>query len=275
MATALLPHFRRPPPLYRLARGLRRVGLIVLVLLVLGLAVEVYSVSKVVGSSPGSSGFSAQFLPNETFELAGTFHVPNSGPLPITDFRLHLRLLDAAASYLGGATGGPITLAGGSNTSVPIVVYLPFAAGGAVSSLLTEDQTLTVQLWANGTYGYLFPAGIATSTTDTWGAPFANYQVATAAAGPGNGTSELAVTISYQNHAGFDEVGSLDFAVLSERGTTCGTGSLPVDVPAQGSFNEQQTVAIASGCAPAGGSVTAALLAPDDVVVPLPAEAVS
>ncbi len=269
MASVLLPHFRRPPPLYRLALALRRVGLLVLVLILLGLALEAYSVSEVVRTMPSNSGFSSQFLPNGTFELAGSFHLPNGGFLPISDFRLHLRLLDEARAFLGESETGPLTLAPGSNTSIPIVVYLPFTAGSSVDSLLTVDQTLEVQVWANATYGYLFPAGIAIATNDSWGAPFANYAVTTTSAGAG----VLAVQITYQNHAAFDEVGSLDFAVVASGGATCGTGSLAVNVPSQQSFQETQNVAIASGCDPTGGTVTASFLAPADVVVPLPTEA--
>ena len=263
-----IPHRRRPPPLYRHARTLRRVSTVVLVVILLLVAFEVFSATQVIRTKPGTGNFSAQFEPNDTLGISGSFTLGNAGYLPISGFSLHFRLLTANLVFLGATGAGPVDLAAGGNSTFPVSLFVPLRATPVALSLLTEDQYLTVHVWANATYGYLFPVSLSIADNKSWGAPFSNYQLTVGAPNP-NGS--VPVTLSFQNQATFAEEGAVYFVINSTAGPTCGSGSFPISVPPQGQYQSSQPVAIAPGCDLAGASVTVVYLS-NGVAIPLPSQ---
>jgi len=263
--------YRRPPPLYRLARAFRRAATIALVLVLVFLATAVYSAVEVVRSGPSAGNFSAAFAANDTVAVSGILNFQNPGFYPISGFSVHVRVLNESLVYLGEGSFGPVTLASGSSQAIQIAFYLPLGTSGPGASLLTQDQNLNVSVWGNATYAYLFPISIAVETNKSWGAPFANLAISVGTVTV-SGTGAVApVTIQFDNHAKFTESGTLDFSLLSSNDVSCGSDSLDVAVPPGGLFDQTTDVALSSGCSPAGGHLEAVYVG-NGGTIPLPPE---
>ncbi|MGP8072359.1 MAG: hypothetical protein ACLPZM_04425 [Thermoplasmata archaeon] len=273
MAAAVFGVYHRPPPLYRLARALRRLSLLVLVLLILYTASVVYSAVETARSSSQLSGVSATFGANGTVILSSTLRLNNNGFYPVDDLTLSVRVTNTSGVFLGDATIGPVTLSSQGSASYPLTLYVPVNATGPGPSLLTEDQTLPVRVWANATFGYLFPLALSFADNRSWGAPFADLQFSVGAPTLLNGTESVPVTLSFSNHAPLSDSGALHFAVLSSGGTLCGSGTFTMNVPTETPYSQTLPVSLAAGCSPAGGEVTSTFVAPAYTIV-LPPEAI-
>jgi hypothetical protein len=272
VAGAVFQVHRRPPPLYRLARALRRMAVVVLVLLILFTASVVYSAAETARSSSQLSNVSASFEGNGTLLLSSTLTLSNQGIYPIEGLHLGLRVTNASGTFLGAVGFGPSTLASQATTSYALSFFVPVGATGPGPSLLTEDQTLPVRIWANATVGYLFPVALTLSDNRSWGAPFADLHFSVGAPTMQGGTVAVPVDLSFEDHAPLADAGTLQFAILSSRGLTCGSGSFPINVPSESPYNQTTTVTLASGCSPSGGEVTSEYVTPSYTVV-LPPEA--
>ena len=273
MAVSAVPIHRTPPGIYRAARAFRVASAIVFVLIVLFAVSVGYSAYEVARSSIQSHGLSASFAPNGTVEIGGSFTLSNPGFYPIQGFELTARIANASGVFLGELATGPTTVPPSSNQSFPIALYLPVSQNGPATSLLTVDQYLNVDAWANATYAYLFPISVSLAETRSWGAPFEGLTVTVGAPTVGAGGVTVPVTVSFSNHASFPQDGAFDFVIESSGFATCGSGSIPVDVPPGGYFDQTQNVALSSGCSPAGGQVLSTYLM-GTTPVPLPAEAI-
>ncbi len=262
--------YRRSPALYRLARALRVLSAVVLVLLILFTVSVVYSTAQLSHDPPQVGSFSAGFDTNATMILAGSLTLSNPGYYPIDGLTLVAKVDNATGGYLGAFAFGPESLSGQTTDQIPINLYLPVSATGAGASLLTHSQILQVALWGNATFGYLFPAGIALNQSRSWGAPFDHLNVSVGEPTP-NGS--LPVTISFENQASLAEQGSLSTAVVASDGISCGSAGWTLNVATGQSFSQTQDIALTPGCSPAGGSVVSAYVT-TGYTVPLPPEAI-
>ncbi|MGA8663681.1 MAG: hypothetical protein WB809_01225 [Thermoplasmata archaeon] len=271
MAAAVFQVYTKPPPLYRLARALRRLSLLVLILLILFTASVAYSAVETARSSSQLSNVTAAFGANGTIILSSTLRLSNNGFYPVDDLTLVVRVTNTTGVFLGAASIGPTTLSSQGSTIYPLTLYVPINTTGPGPSLLTEDQTLPVRVWGNATFGYLFPIGLSFADNRAWGAPFANLEFAVGTPTLMGGTLSVPVTLSFANHAPISDSGMLDFAVRSAGGAECGSGSFTMNVPPQTPYSQTTDVALASGCSPAGGEVLSTFVTPSYTLV-LPPE---
>jgi len=273
VAAQVVPRARRPPPpMYRLARAFRRIGTLVLVLVVLFVATAAYSAYEVARTGPSASSFTTQFAPNNTLEVEGQFNFSNGGFYPIADLSLHLLVRNGTGVYLGESAAGPKSFAAGASQVFPIDFFLPIVATGAAESLLTEDQTLQVGAWANLTYAYLFPISVSFDSNRSWGAPFANFAAAPGTPYTAGGTVEIPVTVTFDNHASFADDGTLALTIESSAHVACGAGSFALDVPPGGPYDQTTDIGLAAGCSPAGGSVVSTYTVQGGAPISLPPE---
>jgi len=269
---ATFPYARRtPPPLYRLSRLFRRLSLLVLVVTIVFLATVAYSAVRFVQSSPERGGYAAQFASNGTVAVTGSVELSNPGFYPVDGFTLGLRVLNSSGWFLGEIHAGPVTLAPGVATTVPLALYLPVVAGTPAESLLVADQDLTVGVWGNTTYAYLFPISVHFSQTKFWGAPFSNLTVTPGSPTLENGSVVVPVTVTFANHATFTEFGTLNFQVFPASGPACGSSSFALNVLPGARFDQTENVGLSAGCSIAGGHVDATF-ASGGTVLPLPSE---
>lgn len=271
MAAPLVGQSRTPPALYRLSRLFGRLSVVVLILVAIFLATVGYSAAQLVQSSPQTGGYTASFAPNGTVALTGSIVLSNPGYYPVTGFTLGLRVLNSTNGFLGAVRAGPVNLPAGSATSLPIALYFPIAAGSPAESLLVTNQNLTVGLWGNTTYAYLFPISVHFTQTKFWGAPFSGLTVTPGAPTLDGGTVEIPVTVTFTNDASFTEFGTLTAQVVQANGFVCGSTTLPLNVAPGDVYDQTQNVALSSGCSTAGGSIITEFVSSGTTVV-LPPE---
>jgi hypothetical protein len=273
VAALVVPTHRRPPGIYRLARALRWVSALVLVVLILFAVTVAYSAVEVARSSPQSNGLSASLAANGSIEIGGSFSLSNPGFYPIQDFELTARIANASGVFLGDLGVGPTEIAPSSTGVFPIALYVPVSTSGAVEALLTEDQELRVTAWGNATYAYLFPLSVHLAENRSWGAPFANFAVSVGAPTGGGGSLTVPVTVTFSNHASFAEFGTLTFTIVSSDQSDCGGSAFSLNVGPGESYDQTQDVTLASGCSPSGGQLLSTFSS-GGTPVPLPPEAI-
>jgi hypothetical protein len=261
---------RRVPPLYRLARALRSASVLALVLLILYTGSVAYSTSEITQSPPQVGSFTVGFGANNTVILAALLSLGNPGFYPIQAFSLDARVLNSTGIFLGGIQIGPDSLPGQSTVQYPITIYLPISESSPGASLLVRTQSLNIGVWGNATFGYLFPAGVTMNNTRSWGAPFSNLAVSV---GNMSSNGTVPVTLSFQNQASLSESGSIRAAIVASNGITCGSTAWTINVGEGQTFDQTASLALASGCSPAGGSILAEYVTPG-YTVPLPPEAI-
>ena len=271
MSALVVPSHRQPPGIYRAARALRWVGGIVLVLLIIYATTVAYSAYEAAHATVESRNLSDVLVANGNLDVSGSFTLSNPGLYPIAGVTLTARLANDTGVYLGTATAGPQTVAGGSAATFPIAVMLPIAGSTAAESLLFVDQYIDVSAWANITYAYLFPLSVALTEARSWGAPFEGFHATVGAPYEEDGSLFAPVTLTWSNHASFTEQGSIAFAIDSASGATCGGGSYPMDVAPDGAYDETEAVTLNPTCSPEGGELLTSVTI-DGSSTPLPPE---
>jgi hypothetical protein len=258
-----------PPGLYRLARALRRLSTILLVLLVVFVAIVAYSAVQIVKAKPSLASPTTQFEPNDTIGLTTTFGLNNPTFFPIQQFLLHFEIQNGTGTALVDSSAGPETIAAGATDVLPIQLYLPVSASD--TDLLTQDQYLDWSVWGNASYAYLFTVSVEVQTQRSWGAPFDDLAVVLGTPFVANGVEEIPVTVSFTDNAEFADEGMLDYQVVPTAGADCSQGSFALDVPPGTPYDQTQDVALAMGCNPAGGHVSAEFVV-NGATIPLPPE---
>jgi len=272
VAALVVPTHRQPPAIYRLARALRWVSTIVLVVLIIYAGTVAYSAVEVARSSAQSRSLSASFASNGTVEITGSFTLSNPGLYPIQGFALTARVANGAGILLGTLGVGPAEIAPSTTGVFPIALYLPVSASGPAESLLTEDQYLSVNAWGNATYAYLFPLSVSLSETRFWGAPFEGLQLSVGAPSIAGGTTTVPVTLTFANHAASADSGTITFLLESSNFVDCGGGSFSLAVPAGGFYDQTQNAVLSPGCPLAGGELLTTY-SNGGGTIPLPPEA--
>ena len=244
---------RPVPGLYRISRALRRVGLVILVIILVYVAAVIYSASQIQPTTSGGTT-TAQVDPNGTAQLTTDINLSNPGYFAFSALHVALELRLPNGSLVG--TGGsPIeSFAGGTTGRIPVTFWMPLT--GSSTTLLTHDLQLPMRIWLNLTYASLFSLNVGTSQNYSWGAPLARFN-----ATPGNPTAEsngtvlLPVAVSFANDATFGLTGNLGLVGSSSAGVVCLRNTVDISTPAHGSFDQTLNLYFAPSCSPAGGSL--------------------
>lgn len=263
----------QPPGLYRLARALRRLSVIALVVIILFTLSVVYSAVETVRSGSSVGPISETFASNGTLVLSGSLTLNNNGIYSVQGLTLAVRITNTTGAFVGATEFGPTNLGSASSVVEPLTFYVAVNGGGAGPSLLTEDQSLPVSVWANATFGYLFPVSLAISATRSWGAPFADLGVAVGTPTVNGTGTYVPVTLSFQNHSPVTDAGNLNFVILSPTGARCGAGGFALEVAPGDPFSQMTPVALSHGCSPLGGTIQPSYVTPS-FTVSLPTERV-
>lgn len=255
MAGLAVPTHRQPPRIYRAARALRWVGVIVIILLVVYAGTVAYSAYEAAHATIESRSLTGVLVANGAIEVSGSFTLSNPGIYPIGALELAVHVANNSGVHLVSVTVGPDTVLGGSTGLFPFTFSLPITASSAAESLLFQDQYLEVRAWANVTYAYLFPLSVALSEIRSWGAPFEGFRATPGSPSYQNGSVTVPVTVTWSNHASFAEDGGISFEIQAPGGADCGGGSFTVNVPPGQLYNATQPVTLSSGCNPIGGEL--------------------
>jgi hypothetical protein len=247
---------RRAPALYRVSGLLKGIGLAVLVLLVIFLVTAAYSAAHLRPQVGGNQNSSTVGLdPNGTAVLTESVNLSNQGYYAISPLMVSLEISNATTGVVLAFGGSPeLTIAPGSNTSIPISIWVPLT--GTSTALLTEDEALVERAWVNATYASIFVIQLSGGDNYTWGAPFSGFSAVSGTPSiQSNGTVLVPVTVSFQDRASFPDQGTLAFSVEAASGVACSTGSIPIDVAGGTGLYETFSFYASSSCDPAGGSI--------------------
>jgi hypothetical protein len=258
-----------PPGIYRAARWLRRLSVIVLVVVLVFVAFVVYSAVQVAQSHPKVGNSTSQLEENDTVGLMSSLTINDPTYFPIQDFQLQVRILNGTGLPLVNSTIGPTTIPSGASVNIPLALYIPITEQG--ESLLVENQNLEWNVWGNASYGYLFAVSLGLEMNKSWGAPFDDLSVSLGTPSTMGGTTTVPVTLSFTDDASFADTGTVNFAIVPASGPSCGSGSFVFNVPAGSPYSNTQPITLASGCNPSGGDITAQFVG-DGIDVALPPE---
>ena len=238
----------------RISRWLQLAGTILLVLLFLFLATVGYSASRLGVSSP-SNGSSQTAFGHDVVTLTRSINLTNGGLYPITGLTFDVLAQEVGGSLVGKTTGAAISVGAGTTDQVPVVITVNVAPGSAGQPLLISGAWLDVSGWLNGTLGYMLSVsvGVNPSSALSWAPPFSGFGVHVTSVG-----NVANVTVSFTDATPIPLVGTMTVALASAAGTSCGTPSLPIDAPAQGSqlYSASVVTALAAGCTPATAVAT-------------------
>jgi len=242
---------------------------IALVLIIVFVGIVVYSAVQVVKSQPRVGASTAGFESNGTIGITTSFSLNNPTYFTIQQFGLQFRILNETGVLLVASGAGPVNIPAGVNQTVPIALYVPLTEAG--TSLLTENQNLSWNVWGNASYAYLFSVSVDISTQRSWGAPFDALNATVGTPLIVNGSEAIPVTLSFSNDASFTVAGAIDFQVVPASGPNCAQGSFVLNVPSGSPFAQTDNVALRSGCDPSGGHVNAQFVG-SGFTVSLPSE---
>jgi hypothetical protein len=213
-----------------------------------------------------------ELMANGTAMVSSTVNLSNPGYFAISDLSVGIQVRSATGALIGVGGASAVTIPARGTGSISVSLWIPL--GGSTNSLVTQDAQLAYQIWINASDASLFTLHISSLSNDTWNAPMSGLN-ATAGApvvNP-NGTVSVPVTLSFANHAGFTDVGTATFTILSASGATCGGGSLAVNAPGGSNFDQTTSVLLAAGCNPSGGH-TEATYTGNGFTVTLPSESI-
>ncbi len=258
----------RPPTLYRAARAIQRISAVLLVLVLIFAGVATYSGIRFAqgvqqGSSQQLGGFTTRFTANQTLDLSAQYPLNNSGVLPVNGLSIALAVRNPLGVLLTRGSTGGVQIASGGRAAVPFSLAISLSNSSPAGSLLVTDQELSIFIWANVTYAYLFPVQLSFEQSYGWGAPF--HGLSTTFATPfvlPNGTVGVNSTLSFSDHLNLTLQGSLELRLDSAGGSTCGVLSYPMDLHSGVDYQSTQTAYLVSGCNPLGGTVRGVIIGP-------------
>jgi hypothetical protein len=246
----------RAPTLWRLARLFRVLAVLWLVAVGLFLATVAYSGSQVRPAGESGPSTPPTVTGNDTIHLTGQVNISNPGWYPLNDVTL-FTIVDAPNGSFLASGGSPVTtVTAGGVTTVPFTISLGLDLKPFLRTLLTQDATLPSTTWANATYVGLIQVQLSVPLNVSWGAPLYGLNVSAGTpTAQSNGTAAVPLTVMFADHAKFPVDGTARYT-LSSGGRVCTNGSLPVAVPAGGSYDQSTTAYLGSSCSASGATLT-------------------
>jgi hypothetical protein len=265
------------PAWFRVARAFRIAALLALVLIIVYVGIAVYSATRLRGGSGGGNGNPATTTvqANDSVLYQTSVNLTNPGWVPINSIQVTAEVLLPGGPVIARGGSPSISIGPGETRTIPVSFLLPpLSATGPMAMLVTHDAELPLSIWVNVTYASLFGVVVSNDNNYSWGAPFdaLNGSMGTPTL-QGNGSVQLPITLSFQNHAKFSDVGTLSASIRSSSGQVCADPSFVLNVPGGGSYDQTQDLYLTGGCDPSGGSLVLTYHGPQFDLT-LPAEAI-
>jgi hypothetical protein len=178
-----------------------------------------------------------QMLPSSngiTFSLP--FSITNNGYYELADLNLTTCVTDPDGTVLDlTETFVPsIPRSSKVNATHTISVDLDSILSMNYVSLLLNDSSFNVEIFAGLNFARAVPVQLSTNSTIPWGAPFAHFSIGTISVSPHNSTHDKAtIPVSFENHAVIDITGTLKVEVYSESNQRIASGTTSINAPSQ------------------------------------------
>jgi hypothetical protein len=217
----------------KIAIRMLSIAAIVLWLVILFFSVTaVYSVMNL-GINIGE----VQMLPSSngiTFSLP--FSIINNGYYELADLNLTTRVTDADGTVLDLTETFVPSIPRNSNVNAThtISVDLDRILSMNHVSLLLNESSFNVEIFAALNFARAVPVQLSTNATIPWGAPFAHFSTGTISVSPHNSTHvEATIPVNFENHAIIDITGTLKIEVYSDSNQHIASGTTSINAPSQ------------------------------------------
>jgi hypothetical protein len=178
-----------------------------------------------------------QMLPSSNgIAFSLPFSITNNGYYELADLNLTTRVTDPNGTVLDLTETLVPSIPRDSNVNAThtISVDLDSILSMEHVSLLLNDSSFNVEIFAGLNFARVVPVQLSTNATIPWGAPFAHFSMGTISVSPHNSTHvEAAIPVSFENHAVIDITGTLKVEVYSNSNERIASGIASVNAPSQ------------------------------------------
>jgi hypothetical protein len=212
--------------------------------IVLWLVILVFSVTAVYSvMNLGINIGEVQMLPSSNgISFSLPFSILNNGYYELADLNLTTRVTDQNGTVFDITETLVPSIPRGSNVNAThtISVDLNDILSMDHVSLLLNDSSFNVEIFAGLNFARAVPVQLSTNATIPWGAPFAHFSIGTISVSPHNGTHvEARIPVSFENHAVIELTGTLKVEVYSDSNEHLTSGIASINVPSQQSYADR------------------------------------
>jgi hypothetical protein len=178
-----------------------------------------------------------------TFSLP--FSITNNGYYELADLNLTTRVTDLNGTVFDITETFVPSIPRDSNVSAThtISVDLDSILSMEHVSLLLNDSSFNVEIFAGLNFARAVPVQLSTNATIPWGAPFAHFSLGRISVSPHNSTHvEATIPVSFENHAVIDITGTLKLEVYNDSNEHIASGMASVNAPSQQSYADDLIV---------------------------------
>jgi hypothetical protein len=181
-----------------------------------------------------------QMLPSSNgISFSLPFSIINNGYYELADLNLTTRVTDQNGTVFDITETLVPSIPRDSNVNAThtISVDLDSVLSMDHVSLLLNDSSFNVEIFAGLNFARAVPVQLSTNATIPWGAPFAHFSTGTISVSPHNSTHvEARIPVSFENHAVIDLTGTLTVEVYSNSNEFITSGITSINIPSQQSY---------------------------------------
>jgi hypothetical protein len=212
--------------------------------IVLWLVILVFSVTAVYSvMNLGINIGEVQMLPaSNGISFSLPFSILNNGYYELADLNLTTRVTDQNGTVFDITETLVPSIPRGSNVNAThtISVDLNDILSMDHVSLLLNDSSFNVEIFAGLNFARAIPVRLSTNATIPWGAPFAHFSIETISVSPHNSTHiEARIPVSFENHAIIELTGTLTVEVYGNSNERITSGTASINVPSQQSYADR------------------------------------
>ena len=187
-----------------------------------------------------------QMLPSSNgISFSLPFSIINNGYYELADLNLTTRVTDQNGTVFDITETLVPSIPRGSNVNAThtISVDLDSVLSMDHVSLLLNDSSFNVEIFAGLNFARAIPVQLSTNATIPWGAPFAHFSTGTISVSPHNSTHvEATIPVSFENHAVIDITGTLKIEVYNDSNEHVASGRVDINAPSQQSYADRLRV---------------------------------
>ncbi len=187
-----------------------------------------------------------QMLPSSSgISFSLPFSIANNGYYELADFNLTTCITDYDGTVLDVTETLVPSIPRDSNVTETHTISIDLDSIMSLDhvSLLLNDSSFNVDIFAGLNFARIVPVQLYTNTTIPWGAPFANFSIGTISVSPYNSTYvETRIPVSFENHAIIDTIGTLKLSVYNDSNEHITSGMTRINVPSKKSYTDNVLV---------------------------------
>ena len=184
-----------------------------------------------------------QMLPSSNgIAFSLPFAITNDGYYELTDLNLTTCVTDQNGTVFDITETVVPSIPRGSNVNATHTISVDMDSVLSMDhvSLLLNDSSFNVEIFAGLNFARAVPVQLSTNVTMPWGAPFAHFSVGTISVSPYNSThGEASIPVSFENHAILDITGTLKLEFYNNSDEQIASGMTAISVPSQQSYADR------------------------------------